>query len=312
MATNPLGAILSTGLTEYAFSIYPDYKGILAEAEFLAPRVVTGAKKGEFAKFDTKMAFLEYQTQRAIGGARRRIKFAGSTGTFVCKPEALEIGLDDAEVENDASRPKQERAKVRTLLSNYANSRMKRAWTLATTSGNYTATAVTNAGKWSDPNVDPIGKLDDTIVEFVNRSGAMPNRMLLALDNWVTLRNHPEVIKRQPGSANIGVSLEQLSAMLCLPLEIRISQTYIGTTGFGSSTDVKAAKVKGYSMIWKADQMPTAEDASAFKTMVVGDTPFDGVMMYRDNTCASDIFYIEAQEDVVCASALLASLVTIS
>lgn len=312
MATNPQGAVLSTGLTDYALQILPDYNSIMAEADFLAPVVVTGAKKGDFSKFDTKQAFLEYETQRAIGGARRRIKFAGSTGSYDCKPNGLEIGLDDAEVENDAARPKQERAKIRTLLANWANSRFKRAWTIATTSGNYTATAVANAGKWSDANIDPIAKLDAVIAEFANQSGTTPNRGLLALDNWITLRNHPEVIKRQPGAANIGITLDQLKNMLAVPVDFRLSKTYIGTTGFGSSTDVKAAKVRGYALLFSASDVPTPEDPSAFKTFRTNDTAIDGVMMYRDNSCASDIFYLEHQEDVQCISALLATLITIS
>ena len=312
MATNPQGAMLSQPLTDYALAILPDYKAIMAEADFLAPRVVTGSRKVEFAKFDTKQAFLEYDTQRAVGGARRRIKFAGTTASAVLKPEALEIGLDDTEIDTDASRSPQEQAKVRTLLATYANSRFKRAWAKATTSGNFTATAVTNAGKWSDPNVDPIAKLDEIIVEFSNRSGLVPNRGLMALDNWVTLRNHPEVRARQPGAGNIGVSLEQLKAMLCLPVDFRVSKTYIGTTGFGSSTDVKAAKIKGYSMLWSASDMPTTEDPSAFKTFVRSASAIDAVMTYRDNTCSSDIFYVEAEESVESISALLATLVTIS
>jgi hypothetical protein len=312
MATNPQGAIVSTGLTEYAFSVYPDYQGILAEADFLAPRVVTGGKKGDFSIFDTKQAFLAYEAQRAIGGPRRRIKFAGSTGSYNCKPQALEIGLDDAEVESPDARPKQERAKVRTLLANYANSRFTRVWTVATTSGNYTATAVANAGKFSSANIDPIAVLDDVIVEHTDRCGLPPNRGIIALNNWATLRNHPEAIKRQPGSSNVGITLDQLKGMLCVPVDFRINKTYIGTTGFGSTTDVKAPKIKGYIMLWNASDMPTNEDPSAFKTMQPDDKPFDAVMQYRDNTCGSDIFYIEQQEDVVCASALMATLITVS
>ena len=33
---------------------------------------------------------------------------------------------------------------------------------------------------------------------------------------------------------------------------------------------------------------------------------------YRDETCGSDIFFLEDEEDVVCASALCATLITIS
>jgi hypothetical protein len=312
MATNPQGAVLSTALTSYAFQIQADFAGIMAEADFMAPRVVTGAKKGDFSIFDTKQAFLNYDAQRAVGGPRKRIKFAGTTGSYNNKPIGLEIGLDDSEVESDSSRPKQEQSKVRTLMSNWANSRFVRMWGVATTSGNYTATSVTNAGKFSDANVDPIAKMDDCIVEFANRTGRPPNRGIIALDNWVTLRNHPEVVKRQPGSANIGVSLEQLSAMLAAPIQFRLNKTYIGTTGFGSSTDAKAAKVKGYIMLWLASDVPTLEDPSWLKTTSRDNAGFGGVMQYRDNTCNSDIFYLDDEEDVVCASALCASLITIS
>lgn len=312
MSTNPQGAVLSTALTDYALQVLPDYQAIMAEADFLAPTVVTGAKKGDFSKFDTKQAFLTYETERSIGGARRRIKFAGTTGSYNCKPHGLEIGLDDKEVENDASRSKQERAKVRTLLANFANSRFKRAWTVATTSGNYTATSVTDAGKFSAANVDPIKKLDDVIAEFTNRSGVIPNRGLIALDNWITLRNHPEVIKRQPGAANIGITLAQLQAMLAVPVEFRISKTYIGTTGFGSSTDVKAAKILGYAMLFNASDVATTEDVSAFKTFRDSDMAIEGIKTYRDETCSSDIYFLEGQEDVQCISALLATLITIS
>lgn len=311
-STNPQGAVLSTALTQYAFSILPDFNGIMAEADFVAPRVVTGAKKGDFSIFDTKQAFLNYDAQRAIGGPRKRIKFAGTTGSYNNKPVGLEIGLDDSEIESESSRQKQEQAKIRTMMANWANSRFTRVWNVATTSGNYTATSVTNAGKWSDANVDPIAKLDDVIVEFANRTGRLPNRGILALDNWVTLRNHPEVIKRQPGAANIGITLGQLSAMLAVPVDFRINKTYIGTTGFGSSTDVKAAKVKGYAMLWLAQDVATLEDPSWLKTTSRDNAGFSGVMQYRDNTCASDIFYLDDEEDVVCASALCASYITIS
>jgi hypothetical protein len=312
MSTNPQGAVLSTALTQYAFNLVADFQGILAETDFLAPRVVTGAKKGDFSIFDTKQAFLNYDAQRAIGGPRKRIKFAGTTGSYNNKPVGLEIGIDDAEIESESSRAKQQEAKVQTLVSNWANSRFVRAWNAATTSGNYTASTVSNSGKWSNANIDPIKVLDDEIVEFANRTGRLPNRGILALDNWVTLRNHPLVTARQPGSANIGVSLSQLSAMLAAPIDFRLNKTYIGTTGFGSSTDVKAAKVKGYAMLWLGNDTPSLMDPSWLKTTSRDNAGFGGVMQYRDNTCNSDIFYLDDEEDVVCASALCAQYITIS
>jgi hypothetical protein len=171
---------------------------------------------------------------------------------------------------------------------------------------------VTNAGKWSDPNVDPIAKLDAVVSEFADRYGVIPNRMILALANWVTLRNHPEVIKRQPGAANIGINLAQLSAMLALPVEFRVDDCYIGTTGFGSSTDVKAAKTIGYAMLFLAQNVASTDDPSWLKTTRRTASGFNGIRKYRDESCNSDVFFLEEEEDVVCSSALCGQLITIS
>lgn len=310
--TNPQGAALSQALTQYAFSIQADYQRVMDQANWMAPVVVTGARNGTFAIFDTKEAFLTYDTHRAVGGPRRRIKHAGGTGTYSNKPQGLETFLDDTEVDTESSKPDQERAKIRTLMSNWGNARFSRVWTIASTSGNYTASTVTNSGKWSNANIDPIKVLDDEIVLFRNRTGRAPNKGIIALDDWVTLRNHPEVIKRQPGAANIGISIAQLSAMTAVPIEWRIDDCYIGTTGFGSSTDVKQAKVKGYAMLFLAQDVSSVEDPSWLKTTRRTATGFNGIRMYRDESCSSDIFFLEEEEDVICASALCGQLITIS
>jgi hypothetical protein len=116
---------------------------------------------------------------------------------------------------------------------------------------------------------------------------------------------------RNTGAASIGVSLAQLSSMLATPVDFKINQTYIGTTGFGSSTDVKAAKVKGYMMLFLSAPVATLEDPSWLKTTSRDASGFAGVMQYRDNTCNSDIFYVEAQESVTAISALMAVVITV-
>jgi hypothetical protein len=65
-------------------------------------------------------------------------------------------------------------------------------------------------------------------------------------------------------------------------------------------------------MLFLAEETATLEDPSWLKTTSREAKGFAGVMNYRDNTCNSDIFYLDDEEDVVCASALCASLITIS
>ena len=306
MATNPIGASLNKALTDYAVGIFQDYQSLMSDADFLAPRVVTGASVGNFAKFDEKQAFLAYDAQRAVGGSRTRIKFAGSTGTFDCKAKSLEIPLDNQEKSRAAGNEELIRqAKVRTLLSTFALSRFKRVYDTAVTSGNYTAATGANAGKWSDPNVDPIADIDAQILGIYEASGIMPNRMSLDLGSWQKLRNHPKVIARQPGAALVGLTLAQLSALLLAPLEIRLAIGSVGTTGFGSSTTTKAAVQSAVALVFFAQSAATQFDPSAVKTFTPTAQSFDGVREYRDESCNSDVFYIEVEEDIVSISAVL-------
>jgi hypothetical protein len=306
MATNPIGAYVSQGLTDYAFGIFQDYAGIMADADFLAPRVVTGASVGDFAKFDSKQAFLAYDANRSVGGQRQRIKFAGETGSFNCRAKALEVGLDDQEINRSkGDRSLIEQAKVRTLLSTFALSRFNRVYTAATTSGNFTAATATNAGAWSNPNVDPVADIDAAIAQVYAASGMLPNRMTLDFGSWQKFRNHPKVIARQPGAAIVGVSLQQASSMFSAPLEVRLAAGAKGTTGFGSSTTTKAAVQSAVCLVFRAEPSATAYDPSALKTFSPSANGFDAVKQYREESSSSDIFYIEVEEDIVSVSALL-------
>lgn len=72
MATNPQGAQINIGLTDYAHNIAPDYQKIIEEADFIAPRVVTGGSVGNFVKFESKANFEALDAARAYNGPRRR------------------------------------------------------------------------------------------------------------------------------------------------------------------------------------------------------------------------------------------------
>ncbi len=306
MATNPTGAAVNAGLTQYAFGIFQDFASILADADFLAPRVITGAGVGQFSKFDSKQAFLVYDANRAIGGARQRIKFAGDVGTFDCKAKALEIGIDDQErTRAGDNQSLLEQAKIRTLLSDFATSRFSRVYNKAITSGNFTAASADNAGKWSNANIDPIADIDAAIAQIYAATGVVPNRLSLDFGSWLKLKNHPKVLARISGVTAAGVTLAQLSAMLSVPLECRLALGAVGTTGFGSSTTTKQAIQNAVCLVFFAQSAATQYDPSAVKTFTPTAQSFQAVRQYRDDTCASDMYYIDVEEDIESVSAAL-------
>lgn len=313
MATNPSGATLNVALTNYAKTIVQDYAAILADADFIAPRVVTGASSGTFAKFDNKQAFLSYDTERAIGGGRTKIKFAGETGTFNVKPHGLEVDLDVHELTlygGDETLIQQ--AKTRTLLSTWSLSRFKRVFDFAVTSGNFTAAADADAGKWSNANIDPIKKIDGIIQQVYESTGLMLNRGACDFGSWIKLRNNPEVIKRQPGSANIGVTWQQIQGMLAAPVDFRVFNAIRGTTGFGSSTTTKSPVASGTLLMWFAQPAPTQYDPSAIKTFSTFAGGWDSVREYQKPDQTGTTYFLDANEDLVSVSPELLVKVSIT
>ena len=312
MATNPLGWQTDEQLTTYAQGILPDYAALHADADWLAPRVTTGSTQGQYAKFDDHQAFRTYNADRAVSGPRQRIKFTGDTGTFNAKPKALEIPYD-TQVEGQGPQSGQvQQAKIRTLLSTFATSRLFRVITACTTSGNYTAAADKDAGKWSNPNIDPIKKLDGLIEQMYTATGKMPNRLGLDLGSWIKLRNHPLVMARQPGSPNIGINLTQLTAMLAVPLDARLVIGLRTTTGFGQSTQTKAAMLSAKCLLFHNQQNPSEYDPSAFKTFSPDAAGISDVSSYPEDQTNSLIYKIDMLEDIESTGVLLAILVNIT
>lgn len=315
MATNPQGAQVNIGLTDYAHNIAPDYQKIIEEADFIAPRVVTGGSVGNFVKFESKANFEALDAARAYNGPRRRVKFAGESATFTCAPLGLEIPLDDADpLLASGKRDLVEQARIRTLLSNWANGRFLRVWNKVNTSGNFTAASDADAGKWSNGNIDPITKLDGVIEQIHTATGMLPNRMGMDLSAWIKLRNHPNVIKRQPGSANIGVSIEQLRAMLAADVEPRLFRAVKNASGsgFGNSGTTKSSVASGKVLMFFAQPAAATDDASAFKTFSPTAEGWESVRQYREEQTSSDIYYLDASEAIESIAPALMVVVTIT
>ena len=140
----------------------------------------------------------------------------------------------------------------------------------------------------------------------------LPNRFAIDFASWVTLRNHPLVTARQPGSANIGVTLPQLSAMLAAPVEARILSGSYETAGFGANTSSKVAVASGKALLLYANSNATVYDPPALKVFTPSAESFESVKQYREDASNSDIYYIETSEAIKSVSALLNTVFTIT
>ena len=294
MATGRAAASINPTLTAYAQGLAQDLRS--AVAEFMAPTVRVPASIGQYKDYDDKNAFQLYATGRALGGPATRIKFEASDQTFNCKPQALEVTIDDAEraAAGDSDPLGLEQSKVATLVSSTTIAHEDAVMT-AVKAG---ATAVAGKGVWSSANNDPVAEIDEQIEALATVMGMMPNRIAFGIGAWRVFRNHPNVIKRFPGAALVGVSMDQALGLFLNPgMAAMVGVLSKDSTKWGQTKD--AANIFGAEVfIFFASASPTVYDASFAKTFMGGSGGITAVREYRDESARSDVYAIDWSRDI--------------
>ena len=295
-------------LKSYAYGVAQDVKTTLAD--FIAPRVPVGVGSGQFKKFSDKNAFQVYETLRAVGGKAKRIEFEASDGNFNCAANALELPIDDQEREKAGGADQAlEESRARTLVINASLAREKKVFDLVKAN----VAAVASKGTWSSSaSADPIDEIDEQIAAIATETGLMPNRMVIGLGAWRILKNHANVLKRQTGVSNKGVSLEVLAGMLLNPaMDIRVGVMSADSAKMGKTAS-KSNVVGSEIFLFHGSDNPTQYDPGFAKTFSIGATSVEDVRMYRDEGCRSDIIAVDWSEDVQVVSTICAKRITVS
>ena len=279
-------------------------------AEFIAPSVVTGVAHGQYSKFDDKDAFVTYDTERALGGDRKRITFGKSDPFFNAQPQGLEIAIDDHErkLAGDGGVLKIQQAKLRNLVNTAQRSHEAKVFKLVKSA----KAAAGGKGVWSDAAADPIAELDEQIEAIVNDTGMMPNRMVIGLGAWRILKNHPKVIDRLNGVNKESVSLDQLGSMLLNPnVEIRVGVISADINKIGKGKNARNV-VGAEVFIFIASDSPDQFDPSFAKTFMPEVGSIESVKEYRDETAASDIYATDWAEDIQVVAPISGRRITLS
>lgn len=293
-------------LTNYAVGLANDTIDDIAD--FIAPVVPTGSQHGQFKSFNNKEAFLVYNTSRAMGGERTRIDFNAKDEFFNCKPQGLEIGIDDGERDPNADPLSIERAKIRTLVINTNTGHAAKVYDLIKS----VKAAAGGVGGWSSDAVDPIEELDAQILAIVEDTGQMPNRMVLGIGAWKVIKNHVLVRGRLSDNNKESVSLTQLASMLLNPdMEIKVSTMLRDTAKAGKAAN-KTGIVGSELFLFIGSQNPTQYDPSFAKTFMVSSSPIDAVREYRDDKRSSDMYCTDWSEDVKVVSSKCARRIVLS
>jgi len=293
MASNRQAATANPILTNFAQGLTQDIAAGLAD--FLAPPVQVSATIGHFKKFDDKNMFQVPDSARAIGGPARRIEFDASDPTYNCKPQALEIAIDDAEREAAGSEDPiiVEQAKTRVLVNAAILSHESKV-IAAVKAG---VSAVSGRGEWSNAAIDPIDQIDEQIEAIVTTCGRMPNRIALGIGAWRKLRANTKVKSRVAGNA-LSFNLQDFAAVTLNPsIEIKVGVLAYDTTKF-PATKSSANIVGDECFLFYASPTPSTYDPSFAKTFMGGNRGITAVYLYRADSNRSDILALDWSEDI--------------
>jgi hypothetical protein len=277
---------LSKALSDYAFGVASDMAATLALANALAPVVETGVTNVQYITFDDDNAFQKYNARRGIGGKRQRILFGASETSVILGANGLEIPIDDQEKGRAGdSFNALEQAKVKTLVTLGYNAHLTEVATVLQAG----VSAEAGKGVWSGANVDPIDEIDEQI-EAIARYG-MPNRMVLDIGAWRKAKNNPKVKARFSAK---GFTLQDFASQLLNPgIQIHLTAVGLNTYGFGNASQTKTAAIGSECWIFNSLDAATAYDPSMAKTFATRKELFNGVGIYRDESCASEVYFID-------------------
>lgn len=271
-----MGAIASAAMNQQLTAFAVGYmnsetmRDALALAERLAPIAPVPGSTGQYKIFNEGNGIIIEDTARALGGDPKRITFGATDGTYNCKPQALEVTVDEEErnqagPDNAVAQQLLDTGKIQALLNTTALSHTKAVTDLCEA-----VTAEAGLGVWSNPDIDPVDQIDQVLDSMATACMTRMNlKVTMSLTSWRIIRNHPKVKARTTGVQVGGISLQQLESMLAIPAQCEAHAVVAATTKPGQ-TVAKARLAVGSVFIHISLPSPTVYDHSGFKTFTVG------------------------------------------
>ena len=240
-------------------------------SDFLAPVVTTGAATFNVIDYAKRSGFQVPSGARAIGGDSKAVQSDGERVQISLKPYGLHDTIDTFELDQAGTSGVKlmRESRVSNLISQSSNSKFKD--TLDVVNGVVTTVAEVWGG-----SEDPIKDIDAQILAISNKTGKMPNRIMMSLTAWSIFRNNAAVIARQPGKDQVSFTVEQASSMFLNPkMKIMIVDTVFDTRI--NVTSSKANAMAGDVYIFFAQDDSNVYDNSFTKTFRIQSNPFQSV-----------------------------------
>jgi hypothetical protein len=220
-ASNIEGALhVDRYLTNYSVNYVQDRTNFVAQR---AASVIPVLKQTDtYVVYDRGYFWRDEAAPRPLGGRPRQVGYKLSSGSYSAQEYALEHVVDDRQYANTDD-PINLDENATTLLTQKAMIKQDRVWAqnfFATGKWTKEATGVVSspiAGtsflKFNDANSDPIGVIDYWKDYMHERTGFMPNTLVLGAAVKRTLRSHPDIADRIKYT-QVGIADEAIMASL--------------------------------------------------------------------------------------------------
>ena len=305
MAPTALGAAtLNYQLTAYAQGLWNDIADVVKLAERIAPSTPVPGAAGQFKKFDDKNSFMPEKTARALGGDPVLLKFNATDDSFSCKPQALEVTVDEEErrqagPDNPLAQQLLDEGKIKALLNAIALSNAKKRVDYVLSK----VVAEADLGEWSNKDIDPIEQLDQVIIDLATACGNSEMiQVTMSLKAWGVLRNHPKSKARCNGVQAMPLTLEQVRTGLTVPVDMQAYAISYNEKQLGQAKSKKQLLI-GDVLVHFSLPSPTVYDPSAFKVFTAGQNNITAVRSYMAANGLYGGHFVDYSEDLKQTSA---------
>ena len=286
----------------------------LVLARRLAPIVSVPGSTGQYKEFNDEQAFIIYNTARAMGGDPERIEFKASDATYSCKPQALEVTVDEEErnqvgTDNTLGQQLLDQGKINALLNATNRSHAKKIvdYVVANT------TAVADRGNWNNPAIDPIDQMDEQLDALSLAVGSTTNiKVDMDVSAWRAVRSHPKVKERCKSVQVSTITRQQFVDSLLFPVDFNVCSIPYSNTKPGATLS-KARLLAATCLIHFSAPNPTQYDPSAFKLFTVGmGGPVKSVRSWSAPNGLYEGHFLDWSEDIKQTSSIAIKRLTIT
>lgn len=289
-------------LTNFSEQYVQDKSAFIAQS--CASLISVLKQTDQFVTYDRGYFWRDEATPRPLGGRPNQVGYKVSSDSYNAIEYALEHVVDDRQRANtDAPIRLDENAT--TLLTQKQLIKQDRVWaTNFFTQGVWATepfgTASTPGAnqflQFQDANSDPIGVIDEWKDVMHEKTGFMPNTLVLGADVKRTLRTHPDIADRIK-YVQWGVADEDILGNLFEVAKVRVARSIYNAAAEGATDDFnyivdKKAMLLAYIEPNPGLDSPTAIANFAWTGLIPGVTNAIGGVMERgrDQRAHSDYF----------------------